>query len=71
MLAAGWAEAGALACDLTTAAVLAAAAGHGAAAGAVLAVTRVGGERVDEGALEALESELGVIGASALAYGGQ
>ncbi len=71
VLAAGWAEAGALACDLATAAVLAAAAGRGAAAGAVLAVTRVGGERVGEGALAALESELGAIGASALAYGGR
>jgi uridine phosphorylase len=70
VLAAAWAEAGALACDLATAAVLAAAARHGAAAGAVLAVTRVGGERVGEEGLSSLEAELGVIGGSALAYGG-
>jgi uridine phosphorylase len=70
VLSAAWAEAGALACDLATAAVLASAARHGAAAGAVLAVTRVGGERVDEEALASLEGELGVVGASALAYGG-
>ena len=61
VLAAGWAEAGALACDLATAAVLAAAARHGAAAGAVLAVTRAGGERVGEDAL-ARRVELGAIG---------
>jgi uridine phosphorylase len=65
VLAAGWTAAGALACDLTTAAVLAAAARHGAAAAAVLAVTRVGDERLDEGRLTSVESELGAIGAAA------
>ena len=43
-----WARAGALAADLATAAVLAAAARHGAAAGAVVAVTRAGGERIGD-----------------------
>ena len=65
VLAARWTEAGALACDLATAAVLAAAARHGAAAAAVLAITRVGDERVDEDALESLESALGAAGAAA------
>jgi purine-nucleoside phosphorylase len=65
VLAAGWTAAGALACDLATAAVLAAAARHGAAAAAVLAVTRVGDERLDEGRLTSVESELGAIGAAA------
>jgi uridine phosphorylase len=66
VLAARWAEAGALACDLTTAAVLAAAARAGVAAGAVLAVTRAGGERLEESAFEAVEAELGVRAAAAL-----
>jgi uridine phosphorylase len=65
VLATGWAEAGALACDLSTAAVFAAAVRQGAAAAAVLGVTRVGAERVDEGALAAVESALGAIGAAA------
>jgi hypothetical protein len=65
VLAAGWTAAGALACDLATAAVLAAAARHGAAAAAVLAVTRVGDERLGEEAWESLESTLGAIGAAA------
>jgi uridine phosphorylase len=65
VLAARWAEAGALACDLATAAVLAAAAHHGAAAAAVLGVTRVGDERLGDEELESLESELGAIGAAA------
>lgn len=65
VLATSWTEAGALACDLATAAVLAAAARHGAAAAAVLAITRVGDERVDEDALAALESALGAAGAAA------
>jgi uridine phosphorylase len=65
VLAAAWADAGALACDLATAAVLAAASRHGAAAGAVLAVTRVGEERVGEDALSVAESRLGVVGAAA------
>ncbi|HTE58887.1 MAG TPA: hypothetical protein VK631_00960 [Solirubrobacteraceae bacterium] len=67
VLAARWTEAGALACDLATAAVLAAAARRGAAAAAVLAITRVRDERVDEDALASLESALGAIGAAALA----
>jgi purine-nucleoside phosphorylase len=65
VLAAGWAVAGALACDLATAAVLAAAAHHGAAAAALLGVTRVGDERLGEEELESVESELGAIGAAA------
>jgi uridine phosphorylase len=65
VLAAGWAAAGALACDLATAAVLAAAAHHGAAAAAVLGVTRVGDERLGEEELASVESELGAIGAAA------
>jgi uridine phosphorylase len=65
VLAAGWIAAGALACDLATAAVFAAAARHGAAAAAVLAVTRVGDERLGEEAWESLESALGAIGAAA------
>jgi uridine phosphorylase len=65
VLAAGWTAAGALACDLATAAVFAAAARHGAAAAAVLAVTRVGDERLGEEAWESLESALGAIGAAA------
>jgi len=65
-LAADWARAGALAFDLPTAALLAAAAQHGAAAGAVLAVTRAGGERVDEATLEQLEGALGHAGAVAV-----
>jgi uridine phosphorylase len=66
VLAARCAEAGALAFDLATAAVLATAAHHGAAAAAVLAVTRAGGERLPEGDLEALETALGRAGAAAL-----
>lgn len=67
VLAASWAEAGALACDLTTAAVLAAAARSGsAAAGAVLAVTRARGESLADDALEAVEARLGAVGLAAL-----
>jgi uridine phosphorylase len=66
VLAQSWAAAGALACDLATAAVLAAAAVHGAAAAAVLAITRAGDERVADDALEALEARLGAAGATAL-----
>jgi purine-nucleoside phosphorylase len=66
VLAARWAHAGALACDLATAAVLAAAARHGAAAASVLAITRAGGERIADDALEALEARLGAAGAAAL-----
>ena len=66
VLAAEWAAAGALACDLATAALLATAERHGVAAGAVLAVTRAGGERADEATVERLEGELGRAGAAAL-----
>jgi uridine phosphorylase len=66
VLAIAWADAGALACDLTTAAVLAAAARHGVAAGAVLAITRTRGERLADDALEPLEAALGAAGLAAL-----
>jgi uridine phosphorylase len=66
VLARAWTGAGALACDLTTAAVLAAAARAGAAAGAVLGITRAGGERLGEDALDALEQELGAVALAAL-----
>ncbi len=65
--AAAWADAGALACDLTTAAVLAAAARHGAAAGAVLAITRARGEWLADDALEPLEAGLGAAALAGLA----
>ena len=66
VLASAWAERGAVACDLTTAAVLAAAWRDGAAAGAVLAVTRAGGERVADDAVELLEAEAGAAALVAL-----
>ena len=68
-LAAGWTEAGALACDLATAAVLAAAQRAGAAAGAVLAVTRAGGTRISDGDVDALEAALGAAGVAG--FGGR
>jgi uridine phosphorylase len=61
-----WARAGALAVDLATAAVLAAAARHGAAAAAVLAITRAGDERIGDAELEAAEAALGRAAAAAL-----
>jgi uridine phosphorylase len=67
VLAAAWAEAGALACDLTTAAVLAAARRHGAAAAAVLGITRARGERLADERLEPLEAALGAAALAALA----
>jgi uridine phosphorylase len=67
VLATAWAEAGALAVDLATAAVLAAANRHGAAAGAVLAITRARGERLADDALGPLEAALGAAGLGALA----
>jgi uridine phosphorylase len=67
VLATVWAEAGALASDLTTAAVLTAARRHGAAAGAVLGVTRAHGERLGDEELERLEAALGAAAAAALA----
>jgi purine-nucleoside phosphorylase len=66
VLARGWAAEGVLAADLATAAVLAAAAKRGAAAGAILGVTRAGGERIGEEALATLEAALGALGAAAL-----
>jgi uridine phosphorylase len=64
--AGAWEQAGALACDLATAAVLAAARRHGAAAAAVLGITRARGERLPEGALERLEAALGAAAVAAL-----
>jgi uridine phosphorylase len=61
-----WAQAGVLAGDLATAAVLAAARRHGAAAGALLAITRACGEWLADDALEPLEAALGTAGLSAL-----
>ena len=65
VLAADWTEAGALACDLATAAMLAAAQRGGIAAASVLAVTRVGHERVADDVLETLEARLGAVGLAA------
>ena len=67
VLGSAWAEAGALAFDLATAAVLAAAAHHGAAAGALVAVTRAGGDRLPDERLDAIETALGATGLAALA----
>jgi len=61
-----WAEDGAIAQDLTTAAVFAVAARHGVRAAAVLAVAEAGGERIEPEALEAAEVELGRVAAAAL-----
>jgi uridine phosphorylase len=61
-----WAATGALAADLATAAILAAAARHGAAAAAVLAVTRSRGERMGDAELDAAESALGRLALAAL-----
>jgi uridine phosphorylase len=66
VLASRWTEAGALACDLSTAAVLAAGGRHGAAAAAVVGITRAGDDRLPEEELEALEAALGRAGAAAL-----
>ncbi len=62
VLAAGWADAGALACDLATAAVLTAAQRAGAAGAAILAVTRAGGDRIADDQVDALEAALGAAG---------
>jgi uridine phosphorylase len=67
VLATAWAETGALAFDLATAAVFAAALRHGAAAGAVLGITRARGERLGDEELEQLEAALGAAAAAALA----
>ena len=66
VLAGLWVDAGACAFDLATAAVLAAAAHHEAAAGALLAITRAGGERLAEERLDALETALGAVAFAAL-----
>jgi len=66
ILPAAWAQAGVLACDLTTAAVLAAARHHGVRAAAVLGITRARGQRLADDALEPLEAALGAAGLSAL-----
>ena len=67
VLAETWLAAGALAFDLATAAVLASAAHHGARAGALLAVTRAGGERLADERLDDLEAALGAVGFAAFA----
>jgi uridine phosphorylase len=67
VLATAWTEAGALASDLSTAAVLAAARRHGAVAAAVLAITRAGGERLADDAVEPLEAEAGAAALESLA----
>ena len=56
----------ALAVDLTSGAVFAVAARHGARAACVLAVSERGGERLDADAIEAAERELGRVGVAAL-----
>ena len=61
-----WERAGALASDLSTAATLAAAARLGAAAAAVVAITRTAGRRIEDAELEAAERELGRLAAAAL-----
>jgi uridine phosphorylase len=66
VLARTWTEWGAVAADLSTAAVLAAAARSGATAAAVLGVTRAGDEAIDDAGLEAVETRLGEIGLAAL-----
>jgi uridine phosphorylase len=66
VLATAWAGAGAVAADLATAAVLAAAGRHGAAAGAVLGITRAHGERLPDEELEPLEAALGAAALAAL-----
>ena len=58
---------GALAADLSTGALFAVAARHGAAAACVLAISEAGGRRIEAEALEAAEAELGRVGAAALA----
>jgi uridine phosphorylase len=56
----------ALAADLTSGAVFAVAARHGAPAACVLAVSEHGGERLEADAIEVAEVELGRVGAAAL-----
>jgi uridine phosphorylase len=66
VLAGGWAAAGAVACDLSTAAVLAAADRAGVIAAAVLGITRAGTDRLAGEALEPLEGRLGAAALAAL-----
>jgi uridine phosphorylase len=66
VLARTWTKWGAVAADLSTAAVLAAAARAGATAAAVLGVTRAGDEAIDDAGLEAVEARIGEIGLAAL-----
>jgi uridine phosphorylase len=66
VLARTWTMAGAVAADLSTAAVLVTAARDGARAGAVLGVTRAGDAVADGEALETLETLLGEIALAAL-----
>ena len=57
---------GAVAVDLSAAALLAVAAAHGVAAACVLVVSDAGGERIDPEALERAEVELGRVAAAAV-----
>ena len=66
VLARTWTESGAVAADLSTAAVLVAAARAGATAAAVLGVTRAGDDTIDDAGLEALEARLGEISLAAV-----
>ena len=59
-------DSGAVALDLTTAALFAVAARHGVPAAAVLAVTEAGGARLEPEAVEQAEVELGRVAAAAL-----
>jgi uridine phosphorylase len=59
--------AGAIATDLSTAALFAVAARRGARAACVLAIAEAGGRRIDPEGLESAEAELGRVGAAALA----
>lgn len=59
-------DAEALAADLTSGAIFAVAARHGVRAACVLAVSERGDERLDADAIEAVEVELGRVGAAAL-----
>ena len=60
------APAGAIAADLSTGALFAVAARRGARAACVLAITEAQGSRLEPDALEAVEAELGRLGAAAL-----
>jgi uridine phosphorylase len=61
-----WAASGAVAMELSAAALLAVAARHGVAAACVLTVSEARGTRIDSEALEHAEVELGRVGAAAL-----